>query len=158
KLHRGGVARIDLRQERRAVPRNEVDPVDSHKAELSSEQVGDAARGVEHRVGFGKRRRAGPHEDAAAVREAGGAELGFTHELPAERKRHGVPAVGDEDEGARDTANVLLQEVAAAQYVAAVPARDAVAPAGREGLGEPRTAANLATGSQPDVGRDESVL
>src|SRR6185312_1052810 len=106
----------------------------------------------------GKRRRAGPGKDAAAVGEAGGAELGFTHELPAERKRHGVPAVGDEDEGARDTANVLLQEVAAAQCVAAVPARDAVAPARREGLGEPRTAANLATGSQPDVGRDESVL
>ena len=107
-LHGGGVARVHLDRQRHAVPRDEVESVESPEAERFRHRVRQRRRTDQQlRLAREERRPLG-REQAATVPEAMRAEAALAHELPRETERDGAPAVRREDDRSGEAADPLL--------------------------------------------------
>src|SRR5574337_1289904 len=98
-LHRGGVTRVDLKRIDGFPLQDDIDPVDAHKAKLSSDGLNDLSYVVDEIGPLGLSR---PYrsEDASAVAKAVGAERFPADQLLGDTQQAHIPTIGSKHRAA----------------------------------------------------------
>lgn len=108
-LHRGSIARIDLKRIDDLTLQDEIDPIDTHKMELPGNGRNDLSYAIDKVAPFGL---PGPQgsEDAPAVAKTVRPELCPANKLLGDTQQTRIPTIRSEHRATRQAIQVLLKE------------------------------------------------
>src|SRR5574337_465477 len=108
-LHRGSIARIDLKRIDDLILQDEIDPIDAHKVKLPGYGRNDQSYAIDKVAPFGLPGPQGP-EDAPAVAKTFRPELCPANKLLGDTQQTRIPTIRSEHRATRQAVQVLLKK------------------------------------------------